>query len=182
MRGICRIVFPIYAFLLVEGFHHTHDKKKYGLRLLMFAAISEVPWDLLHTRMIIGSSQSVYVTLFLGFLGMCVLSSDKDTETKAVCAVIILLASLFANADYGCRGVGFILLLYVLRDQPIPQAVIGSCILSSTWKAGLAFIPINLYNGERGMIKGKYWSLFFYTAYPLHLLIIYLIRRSMFGY
>lgn len=41
-----RIAFPIFIFLLVEGYFHTSTKWKYLVTLLVFGVISEVPFDM----------------------------------------------------------------------------------------------------------------------------------------
>lgn len=48
MRCFGRIAFPVFAFLIAEGFQHTRNRIKYFLQLLGFAVVSEVPWYLLN--------------------------------------------------------------------------------------------------------------------------------------
>ena len=183
MRKVGRLAFPIYCFLLVEGFLHTHDRRKYGLNLLAFALISEIPWNLEHTGALHCSSQNVFFTLFLGYAGMCCIEELKERPLEQLISLIALvLVAMNLNADYGIGGFAFILVMYLLREQKILQAIVGTCIESGGWAAGLAFIPINLYNGRRGFIQGKAMKYLFYAAYPVHILIIYLIKKKFVGF
>lgn len=180
MRLVGRLAFPIFAFLIVEGFLHTRSKVRYGRNLLIFALLSELPWNLIHSGTWHYPSQNVFFTLLLGYLGLCALEYFKDDSRRLLASLLgLLVASVLMRADYGCSGYGFILLLYVLRENRILQAIIGSCVLGSRWIAGLAFIPINMYNGERGFVKGPVAKYLFYLFYPLHLLVIYLLRVYM---
>lgn len=68
---IGRMSFPLFAFLLVECFNHTHSKKRHLLRLFLIAVLSEVPWDYITSGEIWNiESQNVAVTLTLGFAMM----------------------------------------------------------------------------------------------------------------
>lgn len=182
-RLIGRIAFPIYCFLITEGYLHTRNKKRYGINLLIFAFISEIPWNLEHSGTWFYSGQNVFFTLFLGYCGICVYEKYKSNIKKqAVLLFALLFVSIILRADYGCGGFGFILIIYVLREQKLLQAIAGCCVLPATWKAGLAFIPINMYNGKRGFIRGSLMKYIFYAAYPLHMIILYLLKSHFFGY
>ncbi len=182
MRSIGRLAFPLFSFLLVEGFLHTHSRPKYGLNLFLFALISEIPWDLEHTGMFVNhQSQNVFFTLFFGYLGLCILERyQSDWKKMLLLLSILLLITRYFFADYSVRGFAFILLLYVLREQKVIQAVIGASFFIDL--SVLAFIPINLYNGKRGFIHGNVLKYLFYTIYPAHMLLFYFIKAHTLGY
>ena len=182
-RTIGRLAFPIFCFLLIEGFIHTRNRRKYGLNLLAFAIISEIPWLLLHSGNWPFKSHNVMFTLLFGFLGMLAWEKYKSNIAKQAMAIISLfvLAYIF-KADYSWKGFAFIMMLYLLRERSkMPVAAIaGTGLLAKspllTTGVLTAFIPISLYNGERGFIKGNYAKYLFYVFYPSHLLLIYLIK------
>ena len=179
LRSVGRLAFPIFCFLLVEGFQHTHDRWKYGRNLFVFALISEIPWNLTHGGHIYGWSQNVFFTLFLGYLALCVVrrwEEDRQNRHLALRILALIVAGILLRCDYGSCGISFILLLYVLRHNEIFRTAIGCCFLGSRWIAGLAFIPIAFYNGRRGFIQGPFGKYLFYAFYPLHLLALYFIK------
>ena len=180
MRNIGRIAFPIYCFLLVEGFMRTSNVKKYLGRMLLFAFISEIPFDLSFAGKVINSDyQNVMFTLFWGLLAMYVsqtveLKTDKWYMRWFLTALIWLTAAGGAEimlADYGAKGVGCICVLYLLRYVKGLQLLGGALAFSWEFPAPLSFLFIALYNGE----KGRSLKHFFYGFYPVHLLVLYLV-------
>ncbi len=183
-RGIGRLAFPIYCFLLIEGFERTHSRAKYAFRLFLFALISEVPFDLaFHGQRVYLYYQNVFFTLLLGLLMMWAM---KELEERVPIPVLrwagmgaVFLAAAFAAekiyCDYGANGIIAIALLYLFRKNKWHQIIAG--ILAFLWEitAPLAFLFIGLYNGERGL-RLKY---VFYLFYPLHLLILYYISTML---
>lgn len=192
MRIIGRLAFPIFCFLLVEGFFHTKDVKKYTLRLFIFALISEFAFDFAFEQSFLEfSHQNVFFTLLIGVLMMWTIEyfknrfKDNKTAFMALSAAVAVAASLLADlikCDYGSLGIIVILMMYIFRNNKILKtltvclifALISNFSIQSL--AGLAFIPILFYNGKKGLSL-KY---FFYAFYPVHLLILGLIVKYMF--
>ena len=177
MRYVGRIAFPIFCFLITEGYIHTSNRKKYGINLFVFAFISEIPFDYAFSGGIFYNKQNVFFTLLFGYLSICLYEKFKNKPiiSGALFMLLILISELF-KADYGTRGVLMILLLYVLRNQNILKSITGMVLLNKGIKCIVTFIPICMYNGKRGFIKGKALKYSFYVFYPLHLAIIGMIR------
>lgn len=169
LRYIGRPAFPIFCFLLVEGFLHTRDVKKYAMRLGIFALISEIPFDLaVRGKFFDWQYQNVYITLLLGLLTIWALKTQKDVwYLRLVIAAVGCALGELVHCDYGAMGVALIVVLYLMRESRFQQCITGAICTYWELPAPLAFIPIWFYNGERG--RQPKW--FFYWFYPVHLLI-----------
>lgn len=178
LRFIGRSAFPIFCFLLVIGFMHTSNKKKYAFRLFLFALLSEIPFDLAFANTILEFQyQNVMFTLLIGFLAMMALEHfESNYPVMALIVVLSLGLGYLLRTDYSYKGVALILVLYFFRFHKVVQTLAG-CI-SLLWEAPacLAFLPIRLYNGKKG-IHVKY---VFYFFYPVHILMLCVIRYFMF--
>ncbi len=174
-----RLAFPLYCFLLVEGFLHTRNIKKYTLRLGLFALISEIPFNLaLYQTPFDYRMQNVYFTLFIGLLVLtCVRYLEEHHPQRTYLPYVIVLAGMFAayllQTDYSAFGILLITLLYFLRSSRNQQTVFGVICTLPQYTAPLSFLFIRLYNGERGKQLPKY---FFYAFYPAHLLLLSILR------
>ena len=178
MRKIGRLAFPIFCFLIAEGMAHTHNQKRYALRLLFFALVSEIPFNLLISgQFFCSTSQNVYFTLLLGAVMIWIHENSKTSLSKALCMGTVAILTISLRTDYSLNGVLLILLMYLLRNQPAVQAILSYPLLSGGIFAFAAFLPINLYNGKRGFVQTPFWKFFFYAFYPLHILLLVLIGK-----
>ena len=189
-RSIGRLAFPIFCFLLVEGFLHTSNVKRYLLRLGLFALISEIPFDLafsnksLHYGYML--QQNIFFTLFIGLAVICFMSiidlklAKNVFIRKGLKVLVVLLGCVLATilaTDYEFMGVLLIVAFYVFRLNKflLTLAVLLVNIsfgLGLQVFAALSMLFILFYNGKRGHQGNKY---IFYIFYPAHILLLYFI-------
>ena len=183
LRYIGRLAFPIFCFLLVEGFLHTHDFKKYALRMLGFALISEWPFDWAFFSGVYWGHQNVYFTLLLGLLAMKALDTYQTTEGMPALkgifgAAACFLAAALLHCDYDVLGLALILALYMTRKDKRAQCIAGAVFSLFEPVAPLAFGLVWFYSGERGgSSKLEQWA--FYWFYPVHLFLLAVLTNLL---
>lgn len=119
MRLAGRLAMPVFCFLIAEGFLHTRNVRRYLLRLLAFALISEIPFDLAFAgRLWDWGDQNVFCTLFLGLLAIAAFDRFLGMGHSWAALAVPLLCALTAyliHSDYGPFGVFFVFIFYACR-------------------------------------------------------------------
>ena len=136
MRGIGRLAFPVFCFLLVEGFCATKSFWKYFFRVFIFALISEVPYELMVHGRLYGFGSNILFSFSLALLVLWGINKleDKGTWGKIFGIVIAVLAAGLATHigfEYGWRGIFLITAMYILRRNYLFRniAVIGILVI-----------------------------------------------------
>ena len=207
---IGRIAFPIFAFMVAEGYSHTHNLRHYLLRMLLGALLAEIPFDLMY-----GSSifypfhQNVLWTFLLG-LSLIALIEKIKSRFRPVAAVLLTAAltilgfaiGYIAMVDYYGIGILTVLMFHFFRKrswknrlcQLICLYILNVKLLGGYYYdvqifgfeievvqqgfALLALIPIWLYQGRQG-IHNKFFQYFCYGFYPVHMLLLFVVREWM---
>lgn len=192
LRVVGRIAFPIFCFLIVEGFYHTSNVKKYLIRLGIFAFVSEIPFDIaFYNKIMYIDYQNVFFTLFLGLIVIYLMSMVKNNFVNHTYIINILHAfvviigcatSIILKTDYSYIGILLIVAFYLFRDNKLIRCIVIIFItglqgsfpifhIPIEMYASTALIPISFYNGK----KGPSMKYVFYLFYPLHLLCLHFI-------
>lgn len=189
MRLLGRVAFPLYAFMLVQGFFHTRSQIRYFMRLAVLAAVSEIPFDLVRG----GSAfypelQSTALLLCIGLLALMGIDFVRKTAAAPGAKALLVAGAAMAAAeifktDYGVFGILFILILYLLPSPSGERTGLGVTVMIIcegvlfglfVW---IAFFFMNRYNGTRG----KDMRYLPYVFYPAHLLIIFFAGEFIHG-
>ena len=182
-RILGRISFPIFAFLVVEGFMHTRNIKKYILRIVVFGFISEIPFYMLVSGHILcRENQNLFFTFAIGLVMLWFLSNNVvPMYTNLIVAVGVLLAVLL-RTDYSLYGMALINFFYMFRESRIKYIffVLVSLLYGGVQRAALlSVVPLWFYNGNVGPeFTHKNVIMYgFFIFYPVHMLILFGIKK-----
>ena len=187
MRCIGRIAFPVFAFLIAEGFIHTRSRYRYFFTLLGFAVISEIPWYMLNGA---DGTHNVMFTLALGLATLMVLENLLQRSLVLGFLWTLGMAGLafWLEVDYEWRGILLIVILYLFNRHghsfPYSKGMQFFCTFALIMHYGvigavMACMILCLYNGTRGFIHGSIAKYGFYAFYPVHLILfIQICERS----
>ena len=184
LRIVGRIAFPIFVYLIYNGYRHTSSPGKYALRLGLFALISQVPFALFCGYEDVFYTGNVFMTLLLALL--CLWAADvlaKKRILRWICwlpalVVCVVYYNEWLRSDYGAKGIimvmvfwaldgkttwkqilTFVLVAIAVYHQPILEWVKGASFSLTNWEKTqvwslLGLLFIFAYNGKKGKMPG----------------------------
>lgn len=199
-RALGRIAFPLFAFLLVNGFYHTKNRIKYFKRLFIFAIISEIPFDLAQFGTLCSFKvQNIFFTLFLGMLLMliCEYLTKKYKNKKLYfiltlfCALVMSYIGWVLRIDYSWYGIFLIYSFYILYGTDLKHMIyiVSSLIIlnfiycytkgNDGQLVAVLAVPFLIEFKEEDIKINKCIKIIIYWYYPIHLLILYIISQRI---
>lgn len=202
MHIIGRLTAPIMWFFIAEGYHYTHDVRKYLLRLGVFAVVSHFAYcfafglDVIPFRSGIFNQTSVMYPLFVAVLVLWIQDTEflRLNHTAKSILIFVLVWSAFP-ADWSCIAVLAIIGIYSNRGNLKRQtaimmvwvclyAAVSFFFVDKTYGIIQLFVVLvypfmKQYNGQRGKAAWLKW--FFYLYYPAHLVLVGILRIMLYG-
>lgn len=206
MRVIGRLAFPLFAWMIAMGFRYTRSRRRYLIRLLVFALICEVPFQLAFP----GHGSNVLWTLALGLIAICAWGAIEDKVVGAAAVLACGIAALALKSDYDIYGVATVLLFHLFREKEDRGKLAGSLLLLNliylpfsykVWStildyentarvAQLLFLRLQLVLIQTLSMASLFFvftynekpgplkaKYLFYAFYPAHILVLYLIAH-----
>ncbi len=191
---------PVMFFFIADGYHYTRNRKKYALRLLLFACITQ-PFHWLVFQPLNGWwTTNVIFTLFFGLLAIMAWETKRALRQRILLILLCVGGTLLLSSDWLVFGVLMILALHIFRDKPKARLIAYSTLAvlhTSLNLLSLGQVPTRhlllymlvmllcflaaylcmttFYNGRKGK-HPTFAKWFFYAFYPVHYLVIYLVK------
>ena len=181
MRILGRLAFPIFSFLIGEGYRHT---KNYFLKIFFYSVLLQIPVFLFYSS---NEDLNIFFTLATGILFISILENNKMNKlTKFLLVLFLVIGSEYFKFDYGAYGVLSIVIFYNFRERKqkifwlflfinIVYIYLDRVFLIQIFSLFSLFL-IFKYNGKEGIKNKK----FFYFYYPAHILLLYLLSNLIF--
>ena len=175
LRIIGRLSFPIFAFMIVEGYFHSKDIKKYFIRLGLFAIVPQIPYTIAFGP----GTLNIFFTLFIGLLAIFLEEKIANRFLKYLAVILVVIFAQVIEVDYGFYGVLLIYIFKIFRNNF--KALFFSFLIlnlsvfnlySFQYYSIFSLIFIRFYNGQLGL-RNLWVKYGFYLFYPLHILAIY---------
>lgn len=193
---------PVMCYFLVEGYLYTHSKVKYGLRLFLFALLSQIPFQLAFGY----KSLNMIFTLLCCFLILTVIENVSSPMLKAVLCVLLVLVTTLADwaviapvttillcyawGDRKRMASGYLVAYFLFSVLNVQNYMFGEKgdwtayavfhgFLSGAGILAAAVTTLVLYNGERAQKGRNFSKWFFYIFYPTHLFLLYMIKIDL---
>lgn len=195
-RVVGRLAFPLFAWGIANGAHHTKNIKNYLLRLFVFALISQIPYQLLlHSYGVRGIELNILFTFSLSLSFLVLIKNLKYTFQKILLTISVLILTYLLKLDYQYLGIIGVWLFYYFYNNKRKTIFLFSLLTlifsfaplildkKLHGQLGISYMniiqPISLislmviamYNGK----TGKNMKYFFYLFYPVHLMLLYLV-------
>lgn len=195
---IGKISFPLYAFLISEGYVHTRNFSKYLTRLIVFGVISQIPAYLLFAgKSFNGLYLNIFFTLALGLLGIKIYDKIKSKYISTLLIILLAVIAELLKFDYGAFGVLMIVCFYVFKRNKLNMVLSQMFLMFILYMKKMSYYTFSLfnlqyilfqllfsvislaiiltYNGKKGKSSSRI-KLMFYCFYPVHLIILDLLK------
>lgn len=179
-RIIGRVSFPIYCFLIAKGVKKTKNIKKYMIRILMLAIVSQCIWNYIGYKTL-----NILFTYFLFIQIIYFLKNKNYTLSSIVFLIAILVSPLL---DYKFYGFVLLFLFYYIEDMRVRLILmtaftlyfLNEGILSAISLVSLlSILIIRKYDKPKYYKKFKKYNKLFYIMYPAHLIILFELYKLL---
>lgn len=183
-RGIGRIAFPLYALLFVDSFFYTTSRKNYLKHLIIFAGISEIPYDLTFQNNWLDFSNQNILFLFVAMSLLLMLADKLNLQTTSIQFWLLVfiwgIGTTILRIDYAIFGIVYMSIVTHIRTQHIRTLeTIIYLIFGVLFQApfSLMVVPLILvYNQNEPTNFSKTEKYFFYFFYPIHIILLFIIK------
>lgn len=197
-----RVAFPIFAFCTVQGYIHTHNLKKYLIRLFIAGIITEIPYLLFNSLPLLQRDNlNIMFTLLLGLIALSLYDSYDNKIKKIFSVFVICVIAEITKVDYGLYGILIMLSFYIFKDNKFKTLILSCSVVFAKYIYRLikyrqnlnylsfendtlmqyilknclcSLIPLFIILLYNGK-KGKSFKWFFYIIYPLQFFLLWIL-------